>query len=206
MNALSNNTTSRLDNIYYSVLEKLSVLQNNISSMKELAGMTKKLNEEFKTESEEMATEVRGQLETFENFKSQEERIKALQERVKAGRDKIGALGGRVEAIRDRVEGWEKAEFEWQERTRKRLRVLWTIMSIAAIILIALILFRYTPARTPAVQYSQGMNTSAIPDFAKLGNETLRLKNHTAQIIEQLRKKGGDKPKDDPRLKVFDEL
>jgi hypothetical protein len=80
------------------------------------------------------------------------------------------------------------------------------IMSAAAVIFIALILFRYTPARTPANGYTKGMNTSAVPDFEKLENETLRLKNHTAKILEGLRADEDERLKEDPRLKLFDEL
>jgi hypothetical protein len=173
--------------------------------MQEIAGMTKRLNEEFKTESEDVVREVQGQLAGFDEFQSQEKRISALQTRVKAGRDKIGTLGERVDIIRERVEGWEKAEFEWQERTRRRFRVLWMIMSAAAVVFIALILFRYTPAQTPTGAFTKGMNTSAIPDFEQLEKETLRLKNKTAQILEGLRK-DEERLKEDPRLKIFDEL
>jgi hypothetical protein len=206
LNTLSNNTTRRLDNTYYSVLEKLSVLQNTILSMQEIAGLTKSLNEEFKTESEEVINEVQGQLEGFNGFQSQEERISALQTRVKAGRDKIGTLGERVDIIRQRVESWEKAEFEWQERTRRRFRLIWMIMSAAAVVFIALILFRYTPARAPATSYMRGRNTSAVPDFGKLENETLRLRNKTAKILEGLRQNEEGRVEEDPRLKIFDEL
>jgi hypothetical protein len=174
--------------------------------MQEIAGMTKSLNEEFKSESEAIINDVQGQLESFNGFQSQEERISALQNRVKVGRDKIGTLGERVDIIRQRVESWEKAEFEWQEKTRRRFRVLWMIMSAAAVVFIGLILFQYTPARTPTGSYMRGMNTSALPDFEKLENEKLRLKNKTAKILEGLRQNEEERLKEDPRLKIFDEL
>lgn len=198
----------RLDNTYYAVLEKLSVLQNTITSMKELATMTKNINEEFKTESEEVVTEVRGQLEAFEGFESQEKRISGLQERVREGRDKIGILGGRVEIISERVEGWEKAEFEWQERTRKRLRLLWVLITIAAVIFLLRFLFQYSPARSQVKDLARGVNKSNIPHLDALGNETMELKNKTINLLEDLRNKDKDEEKleDDPRLRIFDEL
>ena len=75
LNALSNNATRRLDNTYYGVLEKHSVLQSTITSMKELASMTKQLNEKFKTESEEVTRDVEIQLDGFAGFEDQKKRI-----------------------------------------------------------------------------------------------------------------------------------
>ncbi|KAG0647949.1 hypothetical protein D0Z07_5815 [Hyphodiscus hymeniophilus] len=105
LNTLSNNTTRRLDNTYYGVLEKLSVLQRTIMSMKELAIMTKQLNEEFKTESESVTRDVEVQLDGFAGFEDQQKRIGGLQERVMVGRDQIKTLGARVDVVNERVEG-----------------------------------------------------------------------------------------------------
>jgi len=209
LNTLSNNTTRRLDNTYYSVLEKLSVLQNTISSLKELAGLTKELNEEFKSESEELVGDIQAQLDGFQGFEEQEKRITDLQARIVQGRDKIKILGGRVDVVRERVEGWEKAEFEWQEKTRKRLRVLWTLMSIVLVIFIALVVFRNTPARSHP-HLPDGMNASSlaekIPSLEQIGNETINLTRKTIDAWEGLKERDGEELEDDPRLRIFDEL
>lgn len=209
LNTLSNNTTRRLDNTYYSVLEKLSLLQNTISSLKELAGLTRELNAEFKNESEEIVGDIRAQLDGFQGFEEQEKRITDLQERIVQGRDKIKILGSRVDVVRERVEGWEKAELEWQEKTRKRLRVLWTLMSIVVVIVIALVVFRHTPARTHP-HLPEGMNTSTltdkIPSFEQIANDTVNLTRKTVDALEGLRGKDSEELEDDPRLRIFDEL
>jgi hypothetical protein len=209
LNTLSNNTTRRLDNTYYSVLEKLSLLQNTISSLKELAGLTRELNEEFKNESEEIVGDIRVQLDGFQGFEEQEKRIADLQARIVQGRDKIKILGGRVDVVRERVEGWEKAEFEWQEKTRKRLRVLWTLMSIVAVIVIALVVFRHTPARNHP-HLPEGMNASTladkIPSFEQIANDTVNLTRKTVDALEGLKDRDGEELEDDPRLRIFDEL
>src|SRR5437016_3208943 len=110
LNALSNTTTRRLDNTYYSILEKLSMLQSTISSLKELANMTRALKTDFKAESDEVVSDVSAQLDTFSDFSEQEKRIEALQERIKKGREKIKVLANRVDVVKERVEGWERAE------------------------------------------------------------------------------------------------
>jgi hypothetical protein len=209
LNTLSNSTTRRLDNTYYSVLEKLSTLQNIIASLKELASMTRKLNEDFKVESEEVVDDIKTQLVSFEGFDDQQKRIEALAERVKAGRERIKILGSRVDIVKDRVSSWEQAEMEWKEKTRKRLRLMWTIMFVFTFLVVGLVIFQYTPAKTHGPSPPRGLNTSGllgkIPNIEALGNETWTLKRKTDDALEELRN-NEDKLEEDPRLRVFDEL
>ncbi|TVY47213.1 hypothetical protein LCER1_G007701 [Lachnellula cervina] len=219
LNTLSNNTTRRLDNTYYNVLEKLSMLQNTISSLKELAGMTKALNSEFKTESEEIVSDIRMQIDSFEGFESQESKIAGLQARIVQGREKITVLGGRVDVVRERVEGWEKAELEWQEKTRKRLRVLWIVMSVVAVLVVALVVLRYTPARTQGPGVIKGMNMTGLEKKVEeiqvgVSNLTRGIgtgdKLKELQELQELQDGDGDEDEDsledDPRLRLLDEL
>jgi hypothetical protein len=210
LNTLSNTTTCRLDNTYYSVLEKLSMLQSSISSLKELASLTRALNTDFQIESADLVRQISGQLEGFQEFKSQETRIQSLQERVQKGRAKIKTLGGRVDVIKGRVEGWERAEVEWQDKTRRRLKALWIVMSVVAAIVVSLVVFRYTPARTHGPGVIKGLNISdlagRIPNFEEMGNETWTLRRETEGVLEGLRRRQGEVLEEDPRLRVFDEL
>lgn len=214
LNTLSNNTTRRLDNTYYTVLEKLSTLQNTIASMKEIATATRTLDTDFKTESEEVVRDITTQLEGFGGFEEQQERIESLQERVRKGRERIKVLGGRVEGVKKRVESWEMAEGEWQEKTRKRLRILWILMSVCAAAIFALVVFQYTPARTHGPGVLKGFNASSllgeIPDMEKLKNETWNLKRSTEDALQSLRHKHKEEEEEklepDPRLRLFDEL
>lgn len=211
LNTLSNDTTRRLDNTYYSVLEKVSVLQNMITSLKELAGLTKELNTEFEHESQEVVTEIETSLAGFEGFEDQRKRIEALSERVKKGREKIRVLGDRVEIVTEQVDSWEKAEGEWQERTRKRLRVLWIIMAVCGVLVLGLVAFQCTPVRTQGPGVLKGFNVSElsgnVPDLEKIKNETWTLKRKTENALEKMKAKDKEeKVEDDARLRVFDEL
>jgi hypothetical protein len=211
LNTLSNNTTRRLDNTYYSVLEKLSVLHGTITSLKELAGLTRELNEEFEHESQEVVTEIEASLAGFEGFEDQQKRIEALAERVKKGREKIKLLGDRVEIVTEKVDGWDKAEGEWRERTRKRLKVLWIIITVCGVLVLGLVAFQYTPARTQGPGVLKGFNASElsgdVPDLEKIRNETWSLKRKTEDALEKMKARGKEeKVEDDARLRVFDEL
>jgi len=220
LNELSNNTTRRLDNSYYSVLEKLSALQSTIASFKELATVTKQLNEDFVRESEEVVRDAEIQLNGLGGFEEQQRTIERLEKRVSKGREKIKVLRGRVDLIRDRVEGWERAEGEWQEKTRKRLRAMWIIMSVCAGIFVAIAIFQYTPSRMPDPGEMEGLNASSIvatiPRVDHIRNETWSLKKSTVEALEIMQRKRREQELekeqelqelvDDPRLRLFDEL
>jgi hypothetical protein len=208
LNALSNNTTRRLDNTYYSVLEKLSILQSTITSMKELASMTRRLNEEFSTEAEGVITDVKMQLDGFEGFEDQEQRITSLAERVQKGRKRIGVLAGRVEAVRSRVDGWEEAEKEWKDKTRKRLKIMWIVMAVIGGIFLAGLVFQYSPAKPNIPDTSKALNASGLlgrmPDMEAINNGTREVSRAIGQTLEGLR--DNERREDDPRLRIFDEL
>jgi hypothetical protein len=209
LNTLANNTTQRLDNTYYSVLEKLSTLQNTMASLKELANMTRKLNADFKTESEEVVNDINTQLSTFKVFDDQQKRIEGLAERVQAGRERIKTLASRVDIVKERVNCWDKAEAECKDNTRKRLRIMWTFVFIFAFIITGMVMYQYTPAKTHGPGNLKGLNTTGLlgkmPDI-DLENETWMLKRKTEDSLAGLRNNPPEWLEEDPRLRVFDEL
>ena len=212
LNTLSNNTTRRLDNTYYSVLEKLFALQSTITSLKELATMTKGLDEEFRREAEEVVHEVETSVDGYEGFEEKEKRIEGLADRVRRGREKIKLLGERVEVVQKQVDGWEKGEEEWRERARKRLKVLWMVVAGCGVLVFGLLAFQYAPAKTQGPGIMKGMNASdvgaVLPDLDMIRNDTWSLKRRTQDALEKMKAESSQKdPLDeDPRLRIFDEL
>ncbi|KAH7354697.1 hypothetical protein BKA65DRAFT_475180 [Rhexocercosporidium sp. MPI-PUGE-AT-0058] len=211
LNTHSNLTTRRLDTTYYSVLEKLSALQSTITSLKELAHLTRGLTEEFATEAQEVVDDATGQVDGFDGFRAQEGRIKGLMERVSGG--------GR--GLKERVEGWEVAEREWQDKTRRRLRALWVGMSFVVGVMVVLMAVRHTPVRTAGGGLDEngrevkGLNVTGLlgvfPDMKGLreGNESWNMvrKGVGEGVLEKLRENERDGlGEEDPRLRVFDEL
>lgn len=213
LNTVSNNTTRRLDMTYYTVLEKLTVLQQTITSLREIAHLTRAVNEDFESEAQEVVDDVTNQLDGFSSFADQEKRITALQSRVQAGREKIKLLGERVDVVRERVDGWEVADGEWQEKTRRRLRWMWIVMSAAVAVLAVVMGVWYTPTKTNVGMdgIGEALNATGLlgkqPDWERMRNETWNLKRETGRKLERLMVKGGEELVDeDPRLRVFDEL
>lgn len=130
-------------------MEKLSALQGTIIALKELCERSRQLNDRFSTEADDMVTDISAQLDTFGQFEDQQKRIELLQGRIQAGRKRIKSLSERVDAVSARIESWERADREWQEKTRKRLKALWVITSIVFFLLLSLFIgSQYVPENT----------------------------------------------------------
>lgn len=203
LNAQSNNTTRRLDTTYYSVLEKISLLQNTISSLKELALMARELNKDFKTESEEVVEDIQTQMSSFNAFDQQQQKVSSLAGRVNQGREKIKTLSERVEVVQKRVSGWEEAEEAWQENTRKRLRILWVLIAlVVAGIAVFMCVPKGTGTKTEFVDLA-----ASLPK--KVVNGTLEAKKVADQIWSELREnqepgREGQGQETDDRLRALD--
>lgn len=138
LETFAGSTSTRLNDTYYSVLEKLGTLQNTIGALKELAELSNQTNTSFSTESDALVDDFSSQLDALGQFEEQQERIASLQERIYTGRESIKSLSERVDIVRERIENWERADREWQEKIRKRLKVLWVVSSIVFLLLISL--------------------------------------------------------------------
>ncbi|KAK1754975.1 hypothetical protein QBC47DRAFT_382339 [Echria macrotheca] len=161
-------TTRRLDDTYFSVRDKLDVLQSTIVALKELAGLSQQMNRAFNIDAEELDADISAQLDAFGQFEDQQKRIEKLQERIHIGRDKIRVLSKRVDVVRERIENWERADREWQERTRRRLKAVWVVTSVILFLMLILYL---------AAQYAaQPLEETTV----RLANDTLKaLRNVT---------------------------
>ncbi|KAI0863348.1 hypothetical protein F4860DRAFT_83186 [Xylaria cubensis] len=210
LNAFSNATIARLEETYSSVLQRLGSLNSTIVLMKELAAMSQGINERFTSESRALVGEIESQLSIYDQSADQKKRIQDLQARIHAGRDKVQALSMRVDAVRERIEGWEKADKEWQERTRRRLKVTWIIISLGVFILMCLLL---------GTQYGQSSNdvnkpaelARAIPQgkspMESLGRNNSRSAAAMAdEVREELTRRRGPDSAQQEALRAFDEL
>lgn len=115
-------------------------MQSTILALQELAGLSDQMNNVFNAEAKELVTDISSQLDAFGQFEDQQRRIEKLQGRIYTGRDKIRVLSQRVDLVMDRIENWERADREWQERTRKRLKAVWVVTSIVLFCLLFLFL------------------------------------------------------------------
>jgi septal ring factor EnvC (AmiA/AmiB activator) len=120
LNQTSVTTAERLDGLYRSVQQKAAVLQSTVTALWELAGMSQDVKQTFNRETRELVSDVEEQLDTFGSFEEQQRTIGQLQERILLGRRRITVLSDRIDGVQDKIERWERADREWQERTRNR--------------------------------------------------------------------------------------
>ncbi|TQN75284.1 hypothetical protein CSHISOI_00139 [Colletotrichum shisoi] len=204
LSGFSTATTRHLDETYYSVLEKKSMLQSTVTAMRELTVASRQLTGEFEEQAEEMSREVAAQLDQFGLFGEQESRIEALQSRVEAGRTRIQGLSERVDLVRRRIEGWESADREWQEKTRKRLRTVWIVMLVVFAVLILLFVgAQYLGG--PEVEDRKGLEGAEREFNRSMG--VSGKKGPREKVMPPLWEgRNGREGEEEDRLRVFDEL
>ncbi|KAI1279922.1 hypothetical protein F5Y07DRAFT_356698 [Xylaria sp. FL0933] len=209
LNSFSNTTIARLDKTYSSLLQRLGSLRSTIAAMKELAAMLQETNESFTSESHALVQEIESQLSVYDQSADQKKSIQDLQARIHVGRDKVQALSKRVDAVRERIEGWEKADREWQERTRRRLKVIWIIISVVALILAILFVgVQYTPT----TDVSQLARVAPDAQEGRPPMESLPANNSKSaaamanEVREELTLRRAQGAAEQEVLRVFDEL
>jgi peptidoglycan hydrolase CwlO-like protein len=114
-------TSRRLDDTYYSILEKVSVLRQTIGSLQELSGLTKELHDNFESDTKELIDDIQGQFDGFDNFNSQQQQMVDLEERIQTGKKKADSLTDRLAKAKERVDARARAE---QESATKNTRTL----------------------------------------------------------------------------------
>lgn len=112
-------TSRRLDDTYYTILEKVSVLRQTIGSLQELSGLTKELHDNFGSDAKELIDDVQGQFDSFDNFDSQQQQVLGLEERIHSGKQKADSLTDRLAKAKDRVDAWAQAETEWEAKNTR---------------------------------------------------------------------------------------
>ena len=134
---LSMDTTRRLDDIYYSILERVSQLHSTIDNLQELSSLTRNLNRRFDQEAEELQRDLEDHMSTFGGFQVQKSRIGSLETRLQRSRDKSGRLNDRLEAARKKIAALGTREGEWQATVARTLRDLfvvpWTLLTLSQV-------------------------------------------------------------------------
>lgn len=206
-------TTRRLDDTYYSILEKLSMLRSTIGGLQELSALTKELHESFQNDADEFQGEVEGQINVFNGFEVQQQQIEKLETRIKAGREKADALNARLEEARRHVEARERIEGEWEAKMSRRLRLLWGILGTLTVLCVAFFLLQHFRLLETddiiSVSALSGAKINPIEaSMSPPAKEMLRSVHAATTSSFTPSTVFSSKPSidDDPRLRIFDEL
>lgn len=203
-------TTRKLDDIYYSILEKVSTLKNIIGSLQELSSLTKQLRHDFDDRAEDLKDDMQEQINGFGGFNVQKDRIDGLESRVKKSREKADMLSDRLRAAQERIQVLEVREGEWQAMVNRRFTIFWTILGSIVALIIAISIFNLTSsaagqsALDAARLNSSGITpSSGIPLSVKAILESDKQASSTSRPILT---STAVEMEEDPRLRIFDEL
>lgn len=210
LHSFSSTATKRLDDTYYAVLEKTSALKSTVAALKDLAETSRDIYRTFEKEARELETEISMQLDSLGPFDEQEKKIDSLQNRIREARVTIQSLSERVDVVRKRVESWERADKQWQERTRTRLRVTWSV--IFMVILAFVVLFLSAGPAAPGIVAPDA--SSPADSLSGLSMNHQRNDSGYPPLAGDDEDDKGEQPllwsekplETDDRLRVFDEL
>ncbi|KAH9873476.1 hypothetical protein IAQ61_004099 [Plenodomus lingam] len=204
-------TSRRLDDTYYAILEKVSVLRQTIGTLQELSGLTKELQINFESDTKELVQHVSGQVEAFDDFQPSQQQVSALEERIKAGKQKADSLTARLARAKERVDARAKSEAQWQATSTHRRRIFWGILGAIMAAIIALMFFHQLnpahgtdhPQPTPDFASRSAILDAPIPDIAKdaIIGPPPKPSNPVSEASTQ-----ESSLEEDERLRIFDEL
>ncbi|KAL7909210.1 hypothetical protein GGI35DRAFT_374057 [Trichoderma velutinum] len=210
LSSFSTETTRQLDQTHYALLEKTSSLQVMVKALKDLAQASCDLQEGFDMAARELETDVEEQLRGIGHFESQQSTIETLQSRIHLGRQTADKLAERVDVVRKQIEGWERADRAWQEKTRKRLRLIWAALSILVCIVGLLFMASSYNSRGGIAQNDSGARgawRNATPEFKGQHQSVERVLAANNNDDKPETTRAWETPlADDELLRVFDEL
>lgn len=185
-------STRQLDDTYYSILEKASMLRSTVAGLQQLAEECSKMHSTFQDDTSKLSEDTQKNVDAFNNFDGQEKQINQLVTQLKDSKTRTGKLNDRLETCRNRVEAFERRENARQKSRRKQWSVAWAIV-VGFIIFV----FAVITAKNKSAVGSKVHNVAKVLD--NFGNEV------ASSITEALKPTAS--PSEDPYLKrLFDEL
>lgn len=179
-------STRQLDDTYYTILEKASLLRSTVASLQSLAEESRAMHSSFQEQTSKLEEDTKDNLRGFDNFNAQEKAINDLVGQLKSSKEQRNKLDQRLEAARLRVEAYEMREKERKKNRRMQWSVVWAV--ILALLALVFALF---------AAKNRNSAGSSVPSVAKVFQ--------IASSITALNPL--PRPSEDPYLrKLFDEL
>lgn len=186
-------STRELDDTYYSILEKASILRSTVQSLQQLAEESRRMHLTFDQDTQQLEKETNDNLASFNNFEQQEETINELVQRLQASRGKTEGLNERLESARHRVEAFEQRENEKEANRRKRWHFIWGSLALVVLLVIPILVAR---------------NRRAVGhQLNDVGHRLAKMGDIVEEVAEPVKRKLRPSPSEDPYLqRLFDEL
>ncbi|KAK5742527.1 hypothetical protein LTR17_003330 [Elasticomyces elasticus] len=140
---LGMSSTRQLDDTYYAILEKASILRSTVASLQQLAEESKKMRGQFDEGTKKLEEDTTKTLAGFKNFDEQERTIEELVEKLKTSKSDTTKLNERLEFARKRVEAFEKREREKRSKRRKQWHATWGTLVSVIVLIVAILVFKH---------------------------------------------------------------
>lgn len=157
-------STRQLDDTYYAILERASLLRNTVASLQQLTEESRRMHSGFEEETKQLEQSIISRFDGFANFDPQEVTINSLVDQLKHSKQNADELNDRLEAARNRVEAYEQREKKKQKTSRQRWSAVWVTLAGLAVLIVALIL-----AKSRAGQVQHAARVVEVVD--ELGHE-----------------------------------
>lgn len=137
-------STRQLDDTYYAILEKASILRSTVVSLQQLAEESRRMHQHFGEDTEQLEKETRQNLESFGSFEQQEQAIDDLVSKLNDSKGETDKLNERLTAARNRVEAYERRDNAKQVKRKKRWQATWgTLLGISVLVMALMLLRNY---------------------------------------------------------------
>ncbi|KAK3722167.1 hypothetical protein LTR37_002600 [Vermiconidia calcicola] len=186
-------STRQLDDTYYAILEKASMLRSTVASLQRLADECRTAHASFEEDTTKLERDTKQNVESFGNFDHQEKRINELVDKLQQSRGRTNQLNDRLESARLRVEAYEKKENVQQSRRRTRWHIIWATLLGVVLLFVSILLAR---------------NRRAVGQQLDIvGEQLLWLEDFAGDVVGPIATKLRPSPSEDPYLrKLFDEI
>jgi uncharacterized coiled-coil protein SlyX len=134
--------TRQLDDTYYTILDKASLLRSTVANLQQLAEESRQMDALFQERKGKLEEDTRGLVQSFDNFDAQEKTITELVEQLKASKTQTAQLNDRLEAARNRVEAYEQREKAKAANRRKRWSAIWGALVGMLVLVVAFVVAR----------------------------------------------------------------
>lgn len=187
-------STRQLDDTYYTILEKASILRSTVASLQQLADESRRMHAAFQEDTRKIEEDAKQNMQSFGNFDQQEKTISELVSKLEGSRERTEELNQRLESARLRVEAYEEHENAKAGRRRKQLHAMWMSLVAIGVLVAAIVLAKH---RRAVGQKLSAVNQQ-LAGFGDTMNEVIG--SPLASILRPT-------PSEDPYLqKLFDDL
>ncbi|KAI6819694.1 hypothetical protein KC332_g9805 [Hortaea werneckii] len=136
-------STRQLDDTYYAILEKASILRSTVASLQQLAEESRRMHQQFKDDSGALETDTRENFDHFNNFEEQEKTINELVTKLQSSKDETNKLNERLEKARTRIETYEQKQEAHRAKRRKQWHAVWGTLLGVILLVVTVLLLRH---------------------------------------------------------------